>query len=106
MKIHAVKVFVGAAGHTLCGIVVANEQIVADPALATCKKCQPKARSAHQPKYVRRALGGSPIRGGGTYYGYTIHCSCGWELRVNEPKRQAVIWFNDHRRTAEKKGKS
>lgn len=100
---HALKLFSGGVGNTICGIAVDNEQIVADPAFATCKKCQPKAESSHQPKYFRRRLGSGP-QGGGAYYGYRIECSCGWSIKVNENKRAAVTWFNDHRRAAEKKG--
>ena len=46
----------------------------------------------------RYGRGGSPIRGGGHSYGWTLSCSCGWERRVNDTKRQAVSYARAHLR--------
>jgi hypothetical protein len=99
--VHAVAYFVGRAPKTVCGIYCDKDRMVADPAFATCKRCHPP-KSAHHATYRRRPLGRSP-QGGGTYYGYTITCSCGWTQKLNENKREAVKWFNDHVREERRK---
>jgi hypothetical protein len=54
----------------------------------------------HLPRYQRRFLGSTMA--GGHLYGYTIRCSCGWEQRTNENKREAVKTFNEHKRDVKK----
>lgn len=42
-------------------------------------------------------LGRSPIRGGGTYKGWELHCTvCGWRHRVNDGKRIAERVAKEH----------
>jgi hypothetical protein len=100
---HAVQVFIGRAPRTLCGIYVNNDRVVADRAFATCKKCQ-RPKSTHMPTYHRRRLGTGP-QGGGAFYGYKIDCSCGWSMKVNENKKEARKWFNDHVREVRQKSR-
>lgn len=42
----------------------------------------------HRISIGRRSLGGSPIRGGGTFYGGYAQCTCGWTDNVNKALSQ------------------
>lgn len=102
-KIHQVSHFTARIPVTVCGIHVGNDVAVAGREGVTCARCRPELKpSDHVPTYRRRRLGTSP-QGGGAFYGYTITCSCGWTQKINENKREAVKWFNDHKRDAKKK---
>jgi hypothetical protein len=93
---------VGGAPVAVCGIFTDYDHATATYDDVTCKRCRPDLKpKEHIPTYRRRRLGTGP-QGGGAFYGYMITCSCGWYQKVNEPKREAVKYFNDHKRSAPK----
>ncbi len=56
----------------------------------------------HDPRYIRRTRGRSMMFNR-PLYGYTVRCSCGWEIKTNENKKRATSWFREHVRTAKAK---
>jgi hypothetical protein len=40
--------------------------------------------------------GSSSVRGGGHFFGWRLVCTCGWERRVNDTKREATATANRH----------
>lgn len=59
----------------------------------------------HLARMSRFSRGGSPIRGGGTFYGTKVRCECGVEWKTNEGPpsgeggKDARAWYRDHVRS-------
>jgi hypothetical protein len=103
MTTHYVDMFVGRLPKTRCGIFVENGKATANANLVDCKKCI-RPKPAHSPHYQQRPLGSTPA--GGRLVGYLITCSCGWSMKINENKRSAKTWFNDHVREVRQKSET
>lgn len=60
----------------------------------------------HEADMSRFCRGGSPIRGGGTFYGTRVRCSCGADWKTNEGPpsgeggKDARRWYTEHVRSS------